>query len=155
MYWRRECFFETWVGGIYLCLCVCVWERHKQYVDWMHSSSPLLSIDLQISLLHIHPITAALPERQPNKLGYRAAQTRPRPFIAERLPVTLSGPHPNQPSSPADNALWKPSPWELLHMLWVVVKETWLNNVPSSLMHRLASLRLTHLFCACVPVMWK
>ena len=33
-------------------------------------------------------------------------------------------------------------------MLYVVVKETWLNNGPSSLMHRLASLRLTHLFYA-------
>lgn len=94
-----------------------------------------------------------LSERQPNKLGCRAAQAHPCPFITERLSVTLSGPHPNQPSSRADNAHWKPSPWELLHMLCVVVKETWLNNGPSSLMHRLASLRLTQLVLRCITEM--
>lgn len=50
--------------------------------------------------------------------------------IPEQLPVTWPGPRPDQSSSPADNALWEPSPWELLHMLWVVVKETGLNSGP-------------------------
>lgn len=55
---------------------------------------------------------------------------------------------PNRTSSPADNALWQPSPWELLHMLWVVVKETWLNNGPSHAPPDSLVLR-------CVPAMWK
>lgn len=74
-----------------------------------------------------------------------AAPTRPltHPFIAATDAVW-----PNRPSSPADNELWKPSPWELLHMLWVVVKETWLNNSPSHASPDSLVLR-------CVPALWK
>lgn len=64
--------------------------------------------------------------------------------ILSSLPVMA----PNRTSSPADNALWQPSPWELLHMLWVVVKETWLNNGPSHAPPDSLVLR-------CVPAMWK
>lgn len=103
------------------------------------------SADISVSFSTNH---CTMSIRWRNKLGCRAAKTHPCPFITERLPVTSSGPHSNQSSSPADNTLWKPSPWELLHMLWVVVKETWLNNGPSSLMHCLASPSLTHLFYA-------
>lgn len=134
---------------------VCVWV--VQAVGWrrtwggnsqhnrLHTvSAPLWSANISVP----HPTNHCAPsQQQPNKPG-RRAQTHP--FITERLPVTSSGSYPNQPSTPADNALWNPSPWELLHMLWVVVKATWLNNCPcSSLMRRLASPRLTHSFLWC------
>lgn len=128
-----------------ILVCVSGWGVISCMCDWLHSSSPRLSIDLQISLFYIQPSTA----RCPNASIINSDAEQHKHISALSL---LNGcqwrPHSNQPSSPADNALWKPSPWELLHMLWVVVKETWLNNGASSLMHRLASLCLTHLFCA-------
>lgn len=130
--WRSECVFE-------LCRLWVIANITGYTPSQPHS-------DLRISLFHIQLITARRPS---SSLINRDAEHK-HPFITERLPVTSSGSYPNQPSTPADNALWNPSPWELLHMLWVVVKATWLNNCPcSSLMRRLASPRLTHSFLWC------
>lgn len=136
--WRSECVFE---------LCRLWGGRgggNSQHNRLHIVSAPLWSANISVPRPTNH---CAPSQQQPNKPG-RRAQTHP--FITERLPVTSSGSYPNQPSTPADNALWNPSPWELLHMLWVVVKATWLNNCPcSSLMRRLASPRLTHSFLWC------
>lgn len=119
---------------------VCVWVvqavGNSQHNRLHTVSAPLWSANISVP----HPSSSLINRDAEHK----------HPFITERLPVTSSGSYPNQPSTPADNALWNPSPWELLHMLWVVVKATWLNNCPcSSLMRRLASPRLTHSFLWC------
>lgn len=121
------------LGG---CFCVCL-RVYGEDISSMLTEYIYHRLGWALICRYLCSTSIQSPLRCPSAslINWDAEQHKhaPRSLITEWLPVTLSVRRPNQPSSPADNALWKPSPWELLHMLWVVVKETWLNNVPSCL----------------------
>lgn len=135
-------------GGFYVCLCVYGEDISSMLTEYIHHR---LGWALICRYLCSTAIQSLLRCPSASLINWDAEQHKhvPRPFTTERLPVTLSGPRPNQPSSPSDNALWKPSPWELLHMLWMVVKETWLNNVPSCLSSPDSFVRSVPVFLRC------
>ena len=53
----KVCTKEVCLWSVCACVCVYIGREYKLHSDWVHSSCPKLSFDLQISLFHIQPIT--------------------------------------------------------------------------------------------------
>jgi len=119
------------VFGKCVCVCVCLGLVNCM-CDWVHSPSLRLSIDQQISVPY--PANRCSLSSPVNRM-LSSTNTSPSFYCWTAASDVVWCSSQSAIISPADSALWKPSPWELLHMLRVVVRETWLNNSPSTLMH--------------------
>ena len=64
-----------------VCVCVCVLVGNiNRICDWVHSSCPKLSFDLQISLFHIQPITVRC--LNPGLINWDAEQHKHIPVLS-------------------------------------------------------------------------